>query len=171
MNFWDTSAVIALLVDQADSERVERARGRDAAMVVWWGTLLECASALGRLRREKALDAEQARRAHAELLKLSMGWGEVDPLLVVRERAIALVERHPLKAADAFQLAAATIALAPAGAGSREAQGRGQGATRAVGRIKDEAVNALGEGPAFICLDRQLAAAARKEGLAVFPGN
>lgn len=161
MNFWDTSAVIALLVGQDGTKRVEEARAHDAVMVVWWGTVVECGSALGRLRREKALNPAQAKHAHAEMLRLSASWGEVDPSQIVRDRAIALIARYPLKAADAFQLAAATIALDPFNGPAVDA--------KIVSGVTVKGGDTLGDGPAFICLDRQLAAAAREEGLTVFP--
>ena len=143
MNFWDSSAIVALLVGQPGSDAVTDLRRRDAMMVVWWGTWVECASAIARLVREKAIGAEDAARAGTDLSALSTVWGEVEPTTAVRERAMALVSRHPLKAADALQLGAASVALSSAGA----------------------------DGPTFVCLDRPLCAAARAEGLSVYPAE
>lgn len=142
MNFWDSSAIVALLVGQPGSEEAGALRERDASMVVWWGTRIECAAAISRLVREKALNAAEAGRVQAQLASLSTAWGEVEPSTMVREQALELVSRHSLKAADALQLAAATVAL---------------GAIDSVGT-------------AFVCLDRQLRAAARAEGMSIYPG-
>lgn len=77
MNFWDTSAVVALLVDEAASDAVARLRDRDPSLLVWWGTRVECASAIARLRREQALNGAEAERVQADLSALSSAWGEV----------------------------------------------------------------------------------------------
>ena len=143
MNFWDTSAVVALLVDELGSVSVGELRVRDPALLVWWGTRVECASAIARLRREQALNTAEAERAQTELTTLSSAWGEVEPTGAVRDRAIGYTVRHSLRAADALQLAAASVGLSAIGADSS----------------------------AFVCLDRRLAAAARVEGLNVFPSE
>jgi predicted nucleic acid-binding protein len=143
LNFWDTSAVVALLVDELGSVAVSGLRTRDPTLLVWWGTRVECASAIARLRREQALNAAEAERAQAELTALSSAWGEVEPIADVRDRAIGYTVRHALRAADALQLAAARVGLGAIG--------------------PDQS--------AFVCLDRRLAAAARTEGLNVFPSE
>lgn len=76
-------------------------------MVVWWGSAVECASAVARLQREGQLTAsdEQAARNLLELLRGS--WFEIQPGDAVREQALRLLRLHPLRAADALQLAAA----------------------------------------------------------------
>ena len=52
MRFWDSSAIIPLCVDEAPSVRVKRLAEEDSALIVWWGTPIECYSALARRRRE-----------------------------------------------------------------------------------------------------------------------
>ena len=76
-------------------------------MVVWWGSVVECASVVARLQRDGQLTAadEQAARDLLELLRGS--WFEIQPGDVVREQALRLLRLHPLRAADALQLAAA----------------------------------------------------------------
>ena len=49
-------------------------------------------------------------RARSRLALLSPTWAEVSDLPSVRERALELLETHPLTARDALQLAAALLA-------------------------------------------------------------
>lgn len=51
MRFWDASAVIPLCVSDPNSETMRKLAREDEAMVVWWGTIVECHSAFSRLRR------------------------------------------------------------------------------------------------------------------------
>jgi predicted nucleic acid-binding protein len=79
-------------------------------MLVWWGSEVECASALARLEREAALDANGIETAFARLRQLKAAWHEVDPSDAVRETAARFLRVHPLRAADALQLGAAFTA-------------------------------------------------------------
>ncbi len=110
MKFWDTSAITPLLVEEAASDARERQLKDDGVMIVWYGTPAEIQSALSRRKREGALDPRSEQFALARWAELSASWAEVEPLRVVRERALRLLRVHPLRAADAFQLAAALVA-------------------------------------------------------------
>ena len=110
MRFWDSSAVVPLLVGEPATAERERQLRADPAMLVWWGTPVECASALQRLVREGALRAVDARAAEARLRQLERRWAEVEPTQHVRTQAGRLLRLHPLRAADALQLAAALVA-------------------------------------------------------------
>ena len=110
MRFWDSSAVVALLVDELASPSVRAAHADDIAMATWWGTEVECASALARLEREGRLDATQMADAVERLDELAAGWAEVQPVQRIRRAALRLLRVHPLRAADALQLAAAVAA-------------------------------------------------------------
>lgn len=79
-------------------------------MLVWWGSEVECASALARLERDAALQPQAAVLAFNRLKQLAAGWHEVEPSDIIRETATRLLRVHPLRAADALQLAAAFIA-------------------------------------------------------------
>ncbi len=63
MKFWDSSAVVALLVDEAGQKFVQREFESDPTMVVWWGTRVECVSALVRRERDRSTDAASTRAA------------------------------------------------------------------------------------------------------------
>lgn len=107
MRFWDSSAVVALLVEELASPAVRTAHAEDIAMATWWGTEVECASALARLERDGRLDATRVADAVERLDELAAGWAEVQPVQRVRRSALRLLRVHPLRAADALQLAAA----------------------------------------------------------------
>jgi predicted nucleic acid-binding protein len=77
--------------------------------VVWWATGVEVFSAITRLRRQDVLTEPQARKATERLARLSRSWREVQPASRVRDLAERQLERFPLTAADAFQLAAALV--------------------------------------------------------------
>ena len=109
MRFWDSSAIIPLCLKEQMSETVKRLIKADEDIAVWWGTRVECLSALSRRRREGALDNNSELKARAILSALSEEWSEVQPSEIVRQRAERLLAVHPLSSADAFQLAAALI--------------------------------------------------------------
>ncbi len=110
MRFWDTSAVVPLLVSEPSSAAVRLAFARDPEVVAWWATELECVSALTRLEREGALTATSIADALHRLDELSMGWREVQPIGRIRQIASRLLRVHPLRAGDALQLGAAIVA-------------------------------------------------------------
>lgn len=118
MKFWDSSAVIPLLVFEAETEERERQFRASDAIVVWWGTRIEIRSALHRRRREGALGQLEHEQAQRRLEMLTLGWSEVEPQEMVRERAERLLGAHPLRSADALQLAAALIACSERTAGA-----------------------------------------------------
>jgi len=80
---------------------------QDPEMIVWWGSGIECASAIARLYREDQLTAKEERAARAFLNALSASWFEIQPGNSVRDQALRVLRLHPLRASDALQLAAA----------------------------------------------------------------
>ena len=138
MKFWDASAIVPLLVAEPTTRRLQVLAARDPDMLVWWGSEVECASALARLERAAALDVKGIALASNRLTQLANGWHEIEPSEIVRESAMRFLRVHPLRAADALQLAAAFIA-----------------AERRPPSLE------------VITLDERLAEAARKEGFAL----
>jgi predicted nucleic acid-binding protein len=110
VKFWDSSALTPLLVEEPDSTLRESQLREDPVVLVWYGTLVEIESALSRRLREGSLDRENAVLVQARLEDLAKAWTEVAPSQSVRERALRLLRVHPLRAADAFPLAAALVA-------------------------------------------------------------
>jgi predicted nucleic acid-binding protein len=107
---------------------------------VWWGTLLECSSALERRQRTGQLKPAERRHAEQLLAQWAEVWTEVEPSRLLRARALRLLSSHNLRAADALQLAAALV----------------WAEERPAGR-------------AFVCLDERLREAARQDGFLVLP--
>jgi len=109
MKFWDSSAIIPLCLKEKASEAVKGLMKDDEDIVVWWTTYIECLSALSRRQREGVLTSGDAAKARAVLSALAAAWSEVQPTELVRLRAERLLSIHPLRAADALQLAAALV--------------------------------------------------------------
>lgn len=140
MRFWDTSAIVPLLVSEPRSATAKRLASEDPGIIVWWATRTECVSALARRRREGVLAASGERAARRSLALLAAEWSEVLPGDGVRERAERLLSTHALRTADAFQLAAALL------------WSRGET-----------------QGLEFVCLDSRLREAALREGFTTLP--
>ena len=138
MRFWDASAIVPLLMNEAATRTLQGLAAADPAMLVWWATEVECASAIARLERDGALDAPAVIEAFDRLKRLADGWHEVDPSDGIREAAVRFLRVHPLRGADALQLAAAFV-------------------------VAERRPSSL----EVITLDERLAAAARKEGFAL----
>lgn len=108
MRFWDTSALVPLLAEEPATTAAQRLYGEQPA-IVWWATAVECASAVARLERDSALTSVQVAEAFSRLDALRRSWIEVEPGDEVREVARRMLRVHPLRAADALQLAAAWL--------------------------------------------------------------
>lgn len=109
MRFWDSSAILPLLVPERRTPTLEALVRDDPAMVTWWGTPVECRSALARLERDGRLDRGETSQAERALDAGARQWIEVPPTPAVREQAYRMLRIHPLRAADALQLAAALV--------------------------------------------------------------
>ena len=110
MRYWDTSAIVGLLVDEVGSAIVRAEHARAGEMTTWWATQVECVSAVARLEREGRLPPAMAGAVYFQLGKLAAGWVEVLPSERLRSTAERLLRVHPLRAGDALQLAAASAA-------------------------------------------------------------
>lgn len=110
MKFWDLSAVVPLLVTETPRDELLDLLKSDPVMIVWWATPVECTSAIAHREREGALSVAQATSALEHLHVLASVWQEVLPSDVLRTTAQRLLRVHPLRAADALQLAAAVVA-------------------------------------------------------------
>jgi uncharacterized protein len=138
MKFWDSSAIVPLLVGEPASSWMLGEFERDPEMLVWWASEVECVSALTRLEREGALSDAGMNEAVRRLSALTGSWRTVEPAERVRHGAVRLLRVHLLRAADALQLSAALVA----------SEGQPQSL-------------------AFVTLDDRLALAASREGFAV----
>ncbi|HEX9303660.1 MAG TPA: type II toxin-antitoxin system VapC family toxin [Thermoanaerobaculia bacterium] len=139
MKFWDSSAVLPLLLDEGRSSDVLDLYDLDPQQTVWCLTEVEVASAIARKVRDGMIPVRE-NAARSQLGILSARWEEVTSLQAVRARALRLLSTHSLRAGDALQLAAALV-------------------------FCDERTESL----PFVCLDDRLADAARKERFPVVP--
>jgi uncharacterized protein len=140
VNFWDTSAVVPLLIREEDSRERQAEFENTARMVVWWATYIEGVSALCRREREGNIDSQTFQAALNRLKALADQWITVSPSQLILSRSERMLRIHPLRAADAIQLAAAILA-------SRDEPGDST----------------------FHTADSRLAEAAEKEGFTVVP--
>ena len=131
---------MAFIVQEPASETLDKLLREDDSIAVWWGTWVECAVAISRLLREGLLNGQGEGEARATLDLPVEDWREVQPTEEVRSLAALLSRRHPLRAADALQLAAAFVWR--------------------------ESTNELRD---FVCLDDRLRRAARDEGFDILP--
>lgn len=140
MKYWDSSALVPLLLPEAKTAEVRKILEDDIHVVTFWTTEVEIVSAIARRERQEALDPAPISTALGRLRALSSGWSEVLPVDSVRDCARRLLRTHHLSTADSLQLAAALVA-------------------------SDHRPSSL----PFVCLDARLRAAAGKEGFPVVP--
>ena len=112
MKFWDASALVTLVLAEPGRDQLLEALEQDPVMLVWWGTPVECTSAIARQERDSVLQVAETRAALERLQTLMDSCDEVLPTENVRRIALRLLRVHPLRAADSLQLAAALVAAA-----------------------------------------------------------
>lgn len=137
MNFWDASALVPLVLDEAGVLLADSWYAKQP-ICVWWGTPVEITSAVVRRERAGTLSPDATVNSLALLSDMASRWVEVPPSGPLRDRARRLLRAHGLRAGDGLQLAAA-LTLA-----------------------RDDP-----DGVAFICRDERLSEAAAREGLRV----
>lgn len=142
MKFWDASAIIPLCIEEQKTPLVYDIAKKDGAIVVWWGSIVECYSVFGRLRRDGFLKPAQEAQLFAVLSALIAAWTEIEPSDDVRDITRRLLQSHPLQAADSLQLAAAIVWA-----------------------------DKTPKGHQFVCFDLRLRDAAATEGFTILPEN
>lgn len=140
MRYWDSSALLPLLVEEPHSADLRRLLRDDASIVTWWASPVELFSAICRRQRAGTLMTAEFSALRLRLTELISAIDVVTPTTGLRNHALRLLHLHPLRAADALQLAAA-LHWAP-----------------------DHATDT-----GFVCLDERLCGAAIKEGFVVVP--
>lgn len=135
MRYWDASALVPLVVEESATARAREWLERDPAIVTWAWTRVELVGAVERRARDGRLSRTDRRRYLDGFAELAELCDEVVDVPAVRSRAVALLARHPLRAADAAQLGAALL-------------------------VSDGDPASL----EFVCLDERLAEAAEREG-------
>ncbi len=108
--------------------------------MLWWGTSIECLSALARSLREGRITAAAHEAGQKVVTALQDGAFEIQAGEAVRARAGRILGKYPLRAADALQLAAALTWCLERPSGAE-----------------------------LVCLDHRLRQAAQREGFVVLP--
>lgn len=139
MRFWDASAVVPLVIEEPMSEAMKALLSGDPDIAAWWATWVECSSAIYR-RSRTSPEGARAERSREKLEMLARRWFEIQPTLELRFLAGQILAVHPLRAADALQLASA-LRWCDGEPGGRE----------------------------FVGLDGRLRDAAKKEGFFILP--
>lgn len=109
MNFWDTSAILPLVIHESTSEQTLEFFDDDG-LCIWTLTPVEAMAAVCRLRREKKIAPNDQEEALAHLDRIFKGCTVVKNIERAKARALRLLRLHALKSADALQLAAALLA-------------------------------------------------------------
>lgn len=138
--FWDSSAVVPILLPEPTSGDMSTMVRADHEPAIWWACSVECRSAIHRRNRESPLPGAVVAQALFRLEAFADDADTIPPAEEVRRRAGRLLAVHPLRAADALQLAAALLWCENEPTGER-----------------------------FVCLDERLRGAARTEGFTVLP--
>jgi predicted nucleic acid-binding protein len=140
MKFWDASAVVPLIVQEEETEYCIKQFSVDEDVMVWTLSKIEVFSALCRRFRDSSLTEEAFEFAKGRMNDFFDMVFEIVSISKVKERALSLLQVHPLKAADALQLASVLVAT-------------------------EEDPSRL----PIICFDERLGQAARREGFTVNP--
>jgi predicted nucleic acid-binding protein len=106
--FWDSSSLVPLCVKQSGTPAAQ-ALSQRFSMLVWWAAPVEIRGASARLLRMGQITSSEHVGAQVRLDELRSKWREVSPEQPLRDQAERLIDRFPLKAADALQLAAALV--------------------------------------------------------------
>jgi predicted nucleic acid-binding protein len=104
--FWDASSLVPLCAIQSSTQMALQME-RKYRYVVWWATHVEVTSALNRMRRQHEISEATYTQAKLQAEGIKDLWAVVMPSLRIEHDARLLLERYPLGAADALQLAAA----------------------------------------------------------------
>ena len=139
MRFWDTSALIPLMLDEPESGRMRQLLAEDDSIATAAITPIEIASVLWRRRHAGRLRVDEHHEADVLFAELSARWNEVAYTSLTVETSLDVITRHPLRTLDAMQLAAAIVLI-------------------------DAPLHI-----AFVTLDKNLAPAARAEAFTVLP--
>lgn len=138
MKYWDSSALVPLLLEESRTQALTELLSRDFEVVTWWGSRVECHSAIYRHVHAGRLGPQVAAAAESVLAALAARWLEIGANEILRETAERLRRGHPLRTGDALQLAGAIVA-------------------------SDFRPSTL----ELVCCDQRLATAARREGFTV----
>lgn len=104
--FWDSSALIPLCVSQPQTAKAA-ALYESYGIAAWWATQVEMMSGLTRLGRSGQITHDRFLIGKQIAREIVREWDSISSTASIAADACLLLELHPLRAADALQLAAA----------------------------------------------------------------
>lgn len=140
MRFWDSSSIVPLCTKEDATDKILNLYLHPSQLAVSRTTIVEVNSSIARKGRVADLTSTGVARALSAIASLRKDWVEIDITTTVLDLACDLLYLHPLRAADAIQLAAALTWC------DHSSRGR-----------------------EFVCLDRRLATVAAEVGFTVLP--
>ena len=140
VNFWDSSALVPLVVPEKNSLALLDFKESSEMIFTWTLAPVEVLSAFYRLLRTKEISPETHQNAAITWKAVEDALELINETESVKAKAKRILNLHPLKAADALQLAAALAAASD--------------------NPPDHT---------FVSLDNSLRTAAQKEGFQIFP--
>jgi predicted nucleic acid-binding protein len=108
VTYWDASALVPLVVNETTTA-LYIGIAEQTEIITWWGSYLECTSAIVRLAR-RGSPPPQVAESYRMLEHLSERWREIAPSERLRRAAARILKTHILRTNDALQLAAALVA-------------------------------------------------------------
>ena len=139
MRFWDSSALVPLVLIEARSADVARLLLEDGDIVSADIAPIEVTSALWRRKHRNELTVAEIHDAERLFARISRSWRPIGQSNNVVDHSLFLLSRHHLRTLDAIQLATALVLV---------------GNDRSL---------------PIVTLDQRLSAAARAEGFPVLP--
>lgn len=109
MNYWDSSALVTLFVEQPCSSKYAALYEREGQVVTAWHSVAECASAFCRLCREGLVTEAQLTELLARLQTQAVNWYILASGNRLEHLTLRMLRIHPLRAMDAIHLAAACL--------------------------------------------------------------
>lgn len=109
MKFWDSSALVPLVLEESRSAACRAVARADRIVIAWMFAETECLGAIHRARAADRLTDADLVTAEQRLTNLARAWRVVVDADAVRDEAGDVIRRHRLRAADGLQLAAARV--------------------------------------------------------------
>ena len=107
MRYWDSSALVPLVVEEPGSAAVVATLDEDPFVLTSTYATIEIASALWRRRHNGEMTFEEHLTADRILADLSQTWIELPVSHQVIRGSVEVLSRHRLRSGDALQLATA----------------------------------------------------------------
>jgi predicted nucleic acid-binding protein len=108
VTYWDSSALVPLVVREATTKFYTKI-AEETGIVTWWGSYLECTSAIAQLARRGSAPTQVA-ESYRMLEQLAGEWGEIGVSEKLRRAAARILKTHGLRTSDALQLGAGIVA-------------------------------------------------------------